>query len=69
MLGQVMTVACTYEISPRHSGRGIGRVGRQTLLEGHDEFYERIYRDLGIAAKPVRWEVDQAVAPVVNANS
>ncbi len=68
-LSKVMTVTCTYDhrvIQGAESGAFLGKL--QALLEGDDEFYERIYRDLGIAAKPVRWEVDQAVAPVVNAD-
>ena len=68
-LSKVMTVTCTYDhrvIQGAESGAFLGKL--QALLEGEDEFYERIYRDLGIAAKPARWEVDQPSAPVVNAD-
>jgi multifunctional 2-oxoglutarate metabolism enzyme len=66
-LSKVMTVTCTYDhrvIQGAESGAFLARL--QALLEGDSEFYEGIYRALGIAATPVRWEVDQASAPVVN---
>ena len=66
-LSKVMTVTCTYDhrvIQGAESGTFLARL--QALLEGENEFYEGVYRELGIAATPVRWEVDQASAPLVN---
>ena len=68
-LSKVMTVTCTYDhrvIQGAESGTFLARV--QALLEGEGGFYESIYRDLGIAAKPVRWAVDQTSAPVLNSD-
>jgi len=62
-LSKVMTVTCTYDhrvIQGAESGMFLGRL--QALLEGEDEFYERIFADLGIPIPPVRWETDQASA-------
>ena len=66
-LSKVMTVTCTYDhrvIQGAESGTFLAHL--QALLEGGSEFYENVYRELGITATPVRWEVDQASAPVVN---
>jgi len=68
-LSKVMTVTCTYDhrvIQGAESGMFLAKL--QALLEGEDGFYERVYQDLGIPTKPVRWEVDQASAPMVNAD-
>ena len=68
-IGKVMTVTCTYDhrvIQGAESGAFLGRL--QGLLEGDDDFYGNIFRDLGISQKPVRWEADQATAPVINAD-
>ncbi len=64
-IGKVMTVTCTYDhriIQGAESGMFLGRV--QALLEGADGFYDRIFEDLGIPHRPVRWEPDrQACLP------
>ena len=68
-IGKVMTVTCTYDhrvIQGAESGVFLGRM--QALLEGEDGFYTEIFRDLGIAARPVRWEPDQATAPMINSD-
>ena len=57
-LSKVMTVTCTYDhrvIQGAESGMFLAQL--QALLEGEDEFYDRIFRDLGIPLQPVRWEV------------
>src|SRR5207248_1588488 len=48
-LSKVMTVTCTYDhrvIQGAESGLFLARM--QALLEGEDDFYDRIYADLGI---------------------
>jgi 2-oxoglutarate dehydrogenase E1 component len=66
-LSKVMMVTCTYDhrvIQGAESGTFLAQL--QSLLEGEQGFYDAIYADLNIALKPVRWESDQATAPVVN---
>src|SRR6185312_8509277 len=66
-LSKVMTVTCTYDhrvIQGAESGLFLAQM--QSLLEGQDAFYDKIYADLGIAAKPLRWEVEKAAAPALN---
>ena len=56
-LSKVMTVTCTYDhrvIQGAESGLFLARL--QALLEGEDGFYDRIFADLGIPMRPVRWE-------------
>ncbi|MGH9559347.1 MAG: multifunctional oxoglutarate decarboxylase/oxoglutarate dehydrogenase thiamine pyrophosphate-binding subunit/dihydrolipoyllysine-residue succinyltransferase subunit, partial [Bryobacteraceae bacterium] len=68
-LSKVMTVTCTYDhrvIQGAESGMFLGRL--QALLEGEDGFYDQIFRDLGITARPLRWEPDHAPAPAVNSD-
>ncbi|HML16242.1 MAG TPA: multifunctional oxoglutarate decarboxylase/oxoglutarate dehydrogenase thiamine pyrophosphate-binding subunit/dihydrolipoyllysine-residue succinyltransferase subunit [Bryobacteraceae bacterium] len=68
-LSKVMTVTCTYDhrvIQGAESGAFLGRL--QALLEGEDNFYEGIFQDLGVPLRPLRWEADQASAPVINAD-
>jgi 2-oxoglutarate dehydrogenase E1 component len=68
-LSKVMTVTCTYDhrvIQGAESGMFLARL--QALLEGEDSFYDKIFADLAIPMRPVRWEPDQAPAPVVNAD-
>ena len=68
-LGRVMTVTCTYDhrvIQGAESGMFLARI--QALLDGEDGFYDRIYADLGIPLRPVRWEADQSPAPAVNSD-
>ncbi len=56
--------------SSRDSGRGIGRVpgAAAGAARRRRRFLRQIFRDLGIPARPVRWEPDQATAPMVNAD-
>src|SRR5580698_8700409 len=68
-IGKVMTVTCTYDhrvIQGAESGTFLGRM--QTLLEGEDGFYDEVFRDLGVIARPMRWEPDQATAPMINSD-
>jgi 2-oxoglutarate dehydrogenase E1 component len=68
-LSKVMTVTSTYDhrvIQGAESGMFLGAL--QSLLEGEEEFYSRIFADLGIPIQPWRWETDPAPAPAVNAD-
>src|SRR5487761_951314 len=68
-IGKVMTVTCTYDhrvIQGAESGIFLGHL--QSLLEGEDGFYDRIFASLGIPMRALRWEPDQAAAPLVNAD-
>ena len=68
-LSKVMTMTCTYDhrvIQGAESGMFLARV--QALLEGEDEFYDQIFRDLAIPAQAWRWQPDQATAPMVSAD-
>ena len=68
-LSKVMTVTCTYDhrvIQGAESGLFLAQM--QTLLEGEDAFYDKIYADLGVPSKPIRWEVEPPSAPSVNAD-
>jgi 2-oxoglutarate dehydrogenase E1 component len=61
MLGisKVMTVTSTYDhriIQGAESGLFLSRI--EELLKGEDGFYERIFGDLGMPHRPVRWEMD-----------
>jgi multifunctional 2-oxoglutarate metabolism enzyme len=61
MLGisKVMTVTSTYDhriIQGAESGLFLARM--EELLKGEDAFYERIFTDLGMPHRPVRWEMD-----------
>ncbi len=61
-LSKVMTVTCTYDhrvIQGAESGMFLGRL--QALLEGQDDFYEQIFKDLKIPHKPVHWQTDRPV--------
>ncbi|HEY6347395.1 MAG TPA: multifunctional oxoglutarate decarboxylase/oxoglutarate dehydrogenase thiamine pyrophosphate-binding subunit/dihydrolipoyllysine-residue succinyltransferase subunit [Bryobacteraceae bacterium] len=58
-LGKVMTVTSTYDhrvIQGAESGVFLGRL--EALLEGQDEFYERIFADLGIGRRPFHWQAE-----------
>ncbi len=68
-LSKVMTVTCTYDhrvIQGAESGLFLAQM--QALLEGEDAFYDKIYADLAIPSKPVRWEVEPPSAPSINAD-
>ena len=47
---------------------GMFLAAMQQLLEGEHGFYDNIFRDLGIPARPWKWEADQAAAPMVNSD-
>jgi len=62
-LSKVMTVTCTYDhrvVQGAESGMFLGRL--QQLLEGEDQFYEKIFTDLKIPHKPVHWEPDRTAS-------
>jgi 2-oxoglutarate dehydrogenase E1 component len=62
-IGKVMMVTCTYDhriIQGAESGMFLAKV--QALLQGEDGFYERIFADLKMPHRPVRWEPDRAVS-------
>lgn len=66
-LSKVMMTTCTYDhrvIQGAESGRFLARL--QALLEGEDLFYNDLFADIGITARPWKWEADQAAAPAVN---
>jgi len=55
----VMTVTSTFDhriIQGAESGLFLSRI--EELLKGDDGFYERIFTDLGMPHRPVRWEMD-----------
>jgi 2-oxoglutarate decarboxylase len=58
-ISKVMTVSSTYDhriIQGAESGLFLARM--EELLKGEDGFYERIFTDLGLPHRPVRWEMD-----------
>ena len=58
-ISKVMTVTSTYDhriIQGAESGLFLARI--EELLKGEDGFYERIFEDLGVPHRPVRWEID-----------
>ena len=60
-ISKVMTVTSTYDhriIQGAESGLFLARM--EELLKGEDGFYERIFDDLGLPHRPVRWEIDTA---------
>ena len=68
-LSKVMTVTCTYDhrvIQGAESGLFLGHL--QSLLEGEDGFYDSLFASLGIPMRALRWEPDQAAAPLINAD-
>ena len=68
-LSKVMTVTCTYDhrvIQGAESGLFLARV--QALLEGEDDFFDRIFRDLAIPAQAWKWQPDLATAPMVSSD-
>jgi peptidoglycan/xylan/chitin deacetylase (PgdA/CDA1 family) len=60
-VSKVMTVTSTYDhriIQGAESGLFLARM--EDLLKGQDAFFERIFDDLGLPHRPVRWEMDTA---------
>jgi multifunctional 2-oxoglutarate metabolism enzyme len=59
-ISKVMTLTSTYDhriIQGAESGLFLQRM--EDLLRGEDGFYERIFTDLGMPYRPMRWQVDQ----------
>jgi 2-oxoglutarate dehydrogenase E1 component len=59
-ISKVMTVTSTYDhriIQGAESGLFLARM--EELLRGEDGFYERIFEDLGLPHRPVKWEMDE----------
>jgi 2-oxoglutarate dehydrogenase E1 component len=62
-LSKVMTMTCTYDhriIQGAESGLFLGAI--HEFLQGEHEFYDQIFRDLGLATNPVRWARDRQSA-------
>jgi 2-oxoglutarate dehydrogenase E1 component len=62
-ISKVMTVTSTYDhriVQGAESGLFLARM--EELLRGEDGFYDRIFADLGLPHRPVRWEMDQSPA-------
>ncbi len=60
-ISKVMTITSTYDhriIQGAESGLFLARL--EELLRGDDAFYERIFDDLQVPHRPVRWEIDSA---------
>ncbi|MET0555574.1 MAG: multifunctional oxoglutarate decarboxylase/oxoglutarate dehydrogenase thiamine pyrophosphate-binding subunit/dihydrolipoyllysine-residue succinyltransferase subunit, partial [Vicinamibacteria bacterium] len=58
-ISKVMTLTSTYDhriIQGAESGLFLSRM--EDLLKGEDGFYERIFQDLKLPHRPVRWEID-----------
>jgi 2-oxoglutarate decarboxylase len=58
-ISKVMTVTSTYDhriIQGAESGLFLARM--EDLLKGEDGFYDRIFADLALPHRPVRWEMD-----------
>jgi 2-oxoglutarate decarboxylase len=58
-ISKVMTLTSTYDhriIQGAESGLFLSRM--EELLRGEDGFYERIFEDLKVPHRPVRWEID-----------
>jgi len=60
-ISKVLTLTSTYDhrvIQGAESGLFLARM--EELLRGEDGFYERIFQDLKLPHRPVRWEIDSA---------
>ena len=63
-LSKVLMISCTYDhriIQGAESGAFLAKL--QQLLQGEDDFYEGIYRDLRIPYRPVHWQPDNKMSP------
>jgi 2-oxoglutarate dehydrogenase E1 component len=59
-ISKVMTVTSTYDhriIQGAESGLFLARM--EELLRGEDGFYERIFEDLKVPHRPIKWEIDE----------
>lgn len=62
-ISKVMTITCTYDhriVQGAESGLFLAKV--QGLLQGEDNFYERLFADLRLPYHPVKWEPDRGAA-------
>ena len=58
-ISKVMTLTSTYDhriVQGAESGLFLARV--EELLKGEDGFYDRVFADLGVPFRPVKWEMD-----------
>ncbi len=58
-ISKVMTLTSTYDhriVQGAESGLFLARI--EELLKGEDGFYDRIFSDLGVPFRPVKWEMD-----------
>ena len=58
-ISKVMTLTSTYDhriIQGAESGLFLARM--EDLLKGEDGFYDRVFADLGLPHRPVKWEMD-----------
>jgi 2-oxoglutarate decarboxylase len=58
-ISKVMTVTSTYDhriVQGAESGLFLARM--EDLLKGEDGFYDRVFADLGVPFRPVKWETD-----------
>jgi multifunctional 2-oxoglutarate metabolism enzyme len=63
-ISKVLMISCTYDhriIQGAESGAFLAKL--QQLLQGEDNFYDGIFRDLKIPYMPVRWQTDQQINP------
>ncbi len=62
-LSKVMTMTCTYDhriIQGAESGMFLGMI--HEFLQGNHEFYDQIFRDLGVVTNPIHWARDRQSA-------
>ena len=59
-ISKTLMITCTYDhriIQGAESGSFLARM--QQLLQGEENFYDAIFRDLKVPYRPLRWQVDQ----------
>src|SRR5581483_212836 len=62
-LSKVLMITCTYDhriIQGAESGTFLAKL--QRLLQGEDDFFDTIFRELKILSMPVRWQTDQHIS-------
>ncbi len=63
-LSKVLMISCTYDhriIQGAESGAFLATL--QKLLQGEENFYDQVFRDLRIPYLPVKWQTDQRITP------
>ena len=58
-ISKTLTISCTYDhriIQGAESGYFLAKL--QALLQGDENFYDAIFRDLKVPYRPLRWQVD-----------